>query len=55
MNESDMPLFDEHDVLEAIDPEWRDHFHGEANLAIDFYRRYAHDDWERAIQETCND
>jgi hypothetical protein len=38
------------DVLEWVDPDWREHFI-DADQACDFYREYASDEWAKAIEE----
>jgi hypothetical protein len=43
------------EILEEIDPDWRDHF-PYVELAADHYRRYAPDEWRAAMLKlTCED
>ncbi len=38
------------EILEWIDPDWRDHF-AYVELAADHYRKWAPDEWAKAIKE----
>lgn len=37
-------------LVEYIDPDWRDHFF-DVDLATEFYRQYAADQWAEAEEE----
>lgn len=40
----------DHEIVEWIDPDWRDHF-ADTDQAAEFYRQYAAEEWRRAEQE----
>lgn len=38
------------EVLEWVDPDWRDHF-TEVDQAADHYKRWAAEEWRKAVEE----
>lgn len=42
---------DRREILNELDPEWAERYHGDVDLAWNFYYQYAREELERAIQE----
>jgi len=43
-------MSDDREIVEWIDPDWRDHF-PDVGLAAEFYRQYAPVEWAEAARE----
>lgn len=44
------PMPDDFEVVQWMDPDWRDHFRDAASAA-EFYRTYSRTEWDAAVKE----